>query len=433
MPETRDGLDRMPEQVAVVDAGALARSCRIASRSSGSTSVYTATAGLARARLSLLQIGDRLDARMADLAERLIRNCASNARTSLAAVSRSRPRSRAARTGVAVTDASSTALGPSRGGTSPVPVLTFFNRSASRTGTYAAGRCPSSTCTVTVSPPRSTRTDTVSPGSAAPTGPDVAVIVDRLPVDCLDVVARLEACAVGRAVLDDFADHGVFAELDAEVSVLHLAAFEQLADDFLDRVDRNGAADAGCRCRLRSESSPPRPAPPVEQRAAGVALVERRVRLDRAADPEAVGRLDVAVERADDARRERALEPEGAAGSPQPHRRPRVSPPSRAAGASALRLPSSLSSAMSVDGSLPTIRACAFVAVGEAHETLVALDDVVVRDDAALLVDDESRSSGAPPAAPRTHRCLVLASRSRRRLVRRGGRAPPASGRSTPC
>ena len=43
----------------------------------------------------------------------------------------------------------------------------------------------------------------------------------------------------------------------------------------------------------------------VEQRAAGVAGVERGVGLDHVADREAVGRLDLALERADDAGRQR--------------------------------------------------------------------------------------------------------------------------------
>ena len=95
----------------------------------------------------------------------------------------------------------------------------------------------------------------------------------------------------------------------------------------------------------------------VEQRAAGVAGVDRRVGLDHAGDREAVGRLDLAVERGDDAAGDGALEAERAA-----DRDRRARPGAgrlESASSSGLTPPSTLlsstsSTAMSVDGSVPT-------------------------------------------------------------------------------
>ena len=87
-------------------------------------------------------------------------------------------------------------------------------------------------------------------------------------------------------------------------------------DDRLDGVDRHGEADAGVAAAavggdLRVDADDA--ALGVEQRAAGVAGVDRGVGLDHAGDREAVGRLDVAVERGDDAAGDGALEAERAA------------------------------------------------------------------------------------------------------------------------
>ena len=60
----------------------------------------------------------------------------------------------------------------------------------------------------------------------------------------------------------------------------------------------------------------------VEQRAAGVAGVDRRVGLDHLVDREAVGRLDLAAEAGDDALGGGAVEPERVADRDRRGRRP---------------------------------------------------------------------------------------------------------------
>ena len=83
----------------------------------------------------------------------------------------------------------------------------------------------------------------------------------------------------------------------------------------LDGVRRDREADAvvaaGVALDLRVDAD--HLALEVEQRAAGVAVVDRRVGLDRVVDREVVRRGHLAVERADDAARDRVLEAERAA------------------------------------------------------------------------------------------------------------------------
>ena len=99
--------------------------------------------------------------------------------------------------------------------------------------------------------------------------------------------------------------------------MVRLARRPQLLDDAADRVgrDREADADVAARplpvagdsiCELTPITLPGR----IQQRAAGVAGVERRVGLDDVADREAVGRVDLALQRADDAGGQRPVEAE---------------------------------------------------------------------------------------------------------------------------
>ena len=107
----------------------------------------------------------------------------------------------------------------------------------------------------------------------------------------------------------------------------------------------------------------------VEQRAARVAAVDRRVGLDRPDGLEAGERLDRAVERRDDPDRERLLLAERAAdGGDRAPRRAGPRSSRAAAGAGSGPSGSILSSATSANGSKPTTSAAHLVAVGEAHE-----------------------------------------------------------------
>ena len=94
---------------------------------------------------------------------------------------------------------------------------------------------------------------------------------------------------------------------------------------------------------------------PVQERTAGVAVVDRGVGLDRVVDREVVRRRHLPVERADDAARHGSLEPERAADRDAPGRRPRPCSSRRArAGRSSEAGALTLITARSVDGSLPT-------------------------------------------------------------------------------
>ena len=87
-------------------------------------------------------------------------------------------------------------------------------------------------------------------------------------------------------------------DADAEVGVLHLAAGDERVRDALRRVDRDREADAvvaaGVALDLRVDAD--HLAAEVQQRAAGVAVVDRGVGLDRAGDRVVVRRRDRAVD-----------------------------------------------------------------------------------------------------------------------------------------
>jgi hypothetical protein len=94
---------------------------------------------------------------------------------------------------------------------------------------------------------------------------------------------------------------------DPEIGVLRLAALAQHVERALDRVDRHREADAlaAARGRLDLLIDADDLAVGVDERAAGVAGVDRRVGLDRTRDAEAGQRLDRAIDRRDHADRQR--------------------------------------------------------------------------------------------------------------------------------
>src|SRR6266550_7723476 len=106
-----------------------------------------------------------------------------------------------------------------------------------------------------------------------------------------------------------------FLDGDAEIGVLDLAVRDQRVGDRANRVrwDREPDADvgAGLACDLRVDAD--HLSGRVEEGAAGVAVIDCGVSLDRVVDRELVQRLDLAVERAHDAARDGLLETERAA------------------------------------------------------------------------------------------------------------------------
>ncbi len=127
-------------------------------------------------------------------------------------------------------------------------------------------------------------------------GDDVAAGRELLPAHSGGGVGSLEAGVRGRAAgghlrhlhagrQAELGGQGVGdrGDADAEVGVLDLAGGEELRDDRLDRVGRNGEADAVVSARvaldLRVDADHLRLE--VEERAARVAVVDRGVGLDR--------------------------------------------------------------------------------------------------------------------------------------------------------
>src|SRR3954454_14431422 len=148
-------------------------------------------------------------------------------------------------------------------------------------------------------------------------GADVLGGGDLRVVDGDDLVARLQAGLLGgraghdrvharaRAVLRRHVAH-------AQIGALDLPAGLDPGDDRLHGVDRYGEADAGvgvaAALDLRVDAD--HAAVAVQQRAAGVAGVDRRVGLDGVGDRKAVGGVDRAPEAGDDAGRDGSLEAE---------------------------------------------------------------------------------------------------------------------------
>src|SRR5262245_43950867 len=149
-------------------------------------------------------------------------------------------------------------------------------------------------------------------------------LLDVLAVELDDDIAGLDAGRLGRPLVIDarhqraargfepeaFGDVvGDLLDAHAEPAAAHLAELAQLIDDG-DRVlgrDRKADADRAARWRVDRRVDADDLAVHVEQRAAGIAAVDRGIGLDVAV----VGPgIDVAVARRDDAGRHRAAQPE---------------------------------------------------------------------------------------------------------------------------
>src|SRR4051794_35051668 len=150
--------------------------------------------------------------------------------------------------------------------------------------------------------------------------PEIRRVGDVVPVEGGDQVTGAQARGLGGAAGDLADQRAVVAGLlgggDAEPGALDLAMRLQLRHDVLDGIAREREADARVAVRavvgdLRVDADDL--ALGVQERAAGVAGVDRGVRLQGAGDREAVGGLDVAVERGDDALGDRPLQAERAA------------------------------------------------------------------------------------------------------------------------
>src|SRR6185436_7757146 len=157
---------------------------------------------------------------------------------------------------------------------------------------------------------------------------DVAAEADLVAVERGDDVAARDPGLCRRAVRRDGLDeHAVIdrevevaeggvdrQRVDPEEAAVDPAVLLELGEQAPGGVDRDGEADADVpaagAARLDLRVDPDHAAGRVEERTAGVARVDRRVGLDDAVDLEAVRRLDRAAGRRNDARRERALEPE---------------------------------------------------------------------------------------------------------------------------
>ena len=143
------------------------------------------------------------------------------------------------------------------------------------------------------------------------------------------VAAAFEAGLVGRAALFDALDEDAFfdrqverlrqrrgdrAAFDPEVGVFDFAVGLELVDLVSGRVDRDREADAdvalAAAAGLDLGVDPDHFAGRVDQRAARVAGVDRRVGLDHVVDREPVGRLDLALQGGDDAAGDGAVEAE---------------------------------------------------------------------------------------------------------------------------
>ena len=199
-------------------------------------------------------------------------------------------------------------------------------------------------------------------------------------------VAALQPGLLCRAARDDFGEQAAVGRVEAELRAraagrapgwrrrcrrIRRCRLLQLRDRALDRRDRHGEADAvvGAGVGLDLLVDPEHPGAAVEQRAAGVAGVDRGVGLDRPLDLELGQRFHRAVGGRDDPDRERVLLAEGAA-----DRRDRLADDESrdrrraSAGAGRGRRASTFSRATSAKGSKPTISARDDVAVGELDE-----------------------------------------------------------------
>src|SRR3954468_5224945 len=188
--------------------------------------------------------------------------------------------------------------------------------------------------------------------------------------------------------------------LNAEVGALDRLAGLELRELVLDRVDRDGEADAhgsltaaGLDLRVDADHAPVG----VEQRTARVAGVDRRVRLDDVRDREAVRRLDLALEAGDDARGDRAAEPERVADRDHGVAHLRLGRVPEGNRREVLDLRRVDLEDGDVRGPVDALDVGVdrLAVLGEADGHVVrALDNVRVRDDVAVLVDHEAGPGG---------------------------------------
>src|SRR4051812_46090417 len=161
---------------------------------------------------------------------------------------------------------------------------------------------------------------------------EILWILDVLAVELDDDIAGLDACRLCRSLVIDAGDQraargldveafgdlvGDLLDADAEPAAAELAELPELIDHGGDRLGRHGETKtdraAGRRDDQRVDAHDL--ALEIEQRAAGIAAVDRGVGLDVAV----VGSLaDVAVARRDDAGRDRTAEAEGVADRDHP-------------------------------------------------------------------------------------------------------------------
>jgi len=177
--------------------------------------------------------------------------------------------------------------------------------------------------------------------------------------------------------------------------VLDLPAREKLRNDRLDGIGGDREADSdvagrlATRLDLRVDSDDL--AVLVDQRATGVALVDRRIGLDDLVDRESVGGAHRALQRADDARCHRPLEPKRVADRDHgiaDYDLGRVGERKgvkRGCGGIDLEERDVTRGIRSDEGRVDRL------AGGEVHlDRVGAFDDVVVRDDVTRVVDDEA-------------------------------------------
>ena len=143
--------------------------------------------------------------------------------------------------------------------------------------------------------------------------------------------------------------------------MVDVARAEDLSDDVLDGVGGNREADpdvagrgvARLDLRVHADDLTAR----VQERTAGVAVVDRRVGLDDVVDGEAIRGRDEALQGAHDARGRGAVEAEGIADRDDRVADFDASESPSGSGVSALAAVFTRSTAMSLDGSVPTTSA----------------------------------------------------------------------------
>ncbi len=183
---------------------------------------------------------------------------------------------------------------------------------------------------------------------------------------------------------------------DAQIRAVDLAAGLELGDHVGRGLDRDGEADALVAAALALDLGvdPDHLAGAVDQGAARVAGIDRGVGLDDVADREAVGCLDLALERRDDATRHRPVECERVTDRDDrvAHLHLRgVAQRQRVHSLGVVDLEQGDVTGWIGPDDLGLLR----VAVSELDvHTLRALDDVGVGEDVALVVDQEARTGG---------------------------------------